>query len=354
MENPAPRTQNRHASSPLGAEAPLVGHTDRLRRLRQRAVEVREVGLIVAFALLCLVFALTSPVFLSSRNLLNTAQQVSLLGIMSVGMTFVLVSGEVDLSVGSTFGLSGMTAGLLMTTGHPIWQAVVAGLLVGLAVGLFNGLVTTYGRLPSFIVTLGTLSAVRGATQIVSNGLPATVDNTSVHDPTLNGFLFLGQGQLFGQVPIEAVFMVIIAILGGILLAGTTFGFRVYAVGSSARAARISGVNVARIKTASFVIMGVLAAVAGLLNLSFLQNVTPETGVGFELNVIAAVIIGGTSLAGGEGSVLGTLLGVGILGVLSNGLVLLGISPFWQTAFIGAVIITAVAIDRWLPGRSRV
>jgi ribose transport system permease protein len=178
MEKRAPRTQNTPASSPLGAEAPLVDHTDRLRRLRQRAVEVREVGLIVAFALLCLVFALTSPVFLSSRNLLNTAQQVSLLGIMSVGMTLVLVSGEVDLSVGSTFGLSGMTAGLLMTTGHPIWQAVVAGLLVGLAVGLFNGLVTTYGRLPSFIVTLGTLSAVRGATQIVSNGLPATVDNT--------------------------------------------------------------------------------------------------------------------------------------------------------------------------------
>jgi len=319
----------------------------------RRAVAVREVGLLIAFVLLCLVFSLLSPVFLSSRNLLNTAQQIALLGIMSVGMTFVIVAGEIDLSVGSTFGLAGMISGLLMSGGHAIAWSVVAGLLAGLLVGLFNGLATTYGRLPSFIVTLGTLSAVRGVTQIASNGLPATVDNTTVHDGALNGFLFLGQGQIFGQVPVEALFMVVIMLLGGVLLTATTFGFRIYAVGGSARAARISGVNVARVKTVAFMLMGVLAALAGILSLSFLQNVSPESGTGLELNVIAAVIIGGTSLAGGEGSILGTLLGVALLGVLSNGLVLLGVSPFWQTAFIGAVIIAAVAIDKWLPGRAR-
>jgi ribose transport system permease protein len=343
------------SATTVAADVPgrAVASHDRLRGILQRAVDVREIGLLIALILLSLVFTLLSPVFLSSRNLLNTAQQISLVGIMSIGMTFVIISGEIDLSVGSTFGLASMCSGLMMTAGHSIWWSVAVGLLVGLFVGLINGLLTTYGRLPSFIVTLGALSVVRGATQIVSNGLPATVDNTSVHDSALNGFIYLGQGQAFEQIPVQAIFMIVLMIIGGVVLAMTTYGFRVYAVGGSARAARIAGVNAARVKIIAFMIMGFLAALAGILSLSFLQNVSPESGTGLELNVIAAVIIGGSSLAGGEGSILGTLIGVAIMGVLSNGLVLLGVSPFWQTAFIGAVIIAAVAIDKWLPGRGR-
>ncbi len=327
--------------------------TTRTRRFLDRTAQLRELGLIVALVLLCIGFASAKPVFFSSRNILNMAQQSALLGIMSVGMTFVLVSGEVDLSVGSTFGLAGMVSGLLMSHGHAIWWSCLAGLAAGFLVGLLNGLITTYGRLPSFIVTLGTLSVVRGATQVLSNGLPATVDASGVRDVALPTFLWLGQGQLFSQLPSEALIMLAIAGVGAVVLAMTTFGFRVYAVGGSAKAAQICGIDVAKVKIAAFVIMGVLAAIAGVLNLSFLQNVSPESGVGLELQVIAAAIIGGTSLAGGEGSILGTLLGVAILGVLSNGLVLLGVSPFWQTAFIGVVIIAAVGIDRWLPGRAR-
>jgi len=212
---------------------------------------------------------------------------------------------------------------------------------------------STYGRLPSFIATLGMLSVVRGAALLVTNGEPVTV-NTSKggREDVINQFYFLGQGHLFNRIPMLLIFFVLIAVAAWCLLSKTTFGFRVYAVGGSEKAARLSGIHVSQTKILTFALMGLLSAMAGILSLAFLPSgQAGRTGVGLELDVIAAAIVGGASLSGGEGTVLGTILGVLIIGVLRNGLILLGISPFWQTTIIGLVILFAVGLDKWTEQR---
>jgi ribose transport system permease protein len=268
-------------------------------------------------------------------------------------MTFVLIAGEVDLSIGSTYALSGIATGMLIVDQWALLPALLAGILIGVVVGAINGVISTYGRLPSFITTLGMLSIVRGAALLITNGDPVTVNRAAGADETtLAQFTWLGQGNLFGQIPMQLVFFIIIAIIGAVLLALMTYGFKVYAVGGSAKAARVSGINVFSVKIWAFVIMGALSAIAGILGLAFLPSAQAgRTGVGLELDVIAATIVGGASLSGGEGTMLGTVLGVLIIGVLRNGLILLNISPFWQTTIIGLVIIVAVAIDKWTVGR---
>jgi ribose transport system permease protein len=330
---------------------PAATLQSRIRRL----LSAREAGVFIALVLMCVFLSVTTDTFLSSRNLLNVGRQVSLLGIMAVGMSFVLITAEVDLSVGSTYALSGLVTGILIVQQWGLIPAIVVGLLLGGAVGLINGVLSTYGRLPSFITTLGMLSIVRGAVLLFTNGESVTVNAKAGADPvTLEQFYFLGQGNLFGQIPMQLIFFIGIAILGWILLSFTTYGFRVYAVGGGLKAARVSGIRVFSVKIWAFIIMGVLSGLAGILSLAFLPSgQAGRTGVGLELDVIAATIVGGASLAGGEGTILGTTLGVLIIGVLRNGLVLLGISPFWQTTIIGLVIIIAVAIDKWTArGRS--
>lgn len=317
-------------------------------RLRVGALRGRETGVLVALLVMGLGLALLNDRFLTSTNLLNIGRQVSLLGIMAVGMTFVLISGEVDLSVGSTYAFGGLASGTLILWGWPLAAALLAGLACGALIGLLNGLLSTYGRLPSLIATLGTLSMVRGLALILTDGRPVTVNERNGADPgTLAAFEWMGQGTL-GGVPMQLVFFVAVAALGWAVLARTGFGFRVFAVGGSPRAARVSGIDVAAVKVWAFTLMGALAAFAGLLSLAFLPSgQAGRTGLGLELDVIAATIVGGTSLAGGEGTILGTILGVLIIGVLRNGLVLNGVSPFAQEFLIGLVIVVAVAIDKW-------
>lgn len=309
----------------------------------------RETGVLVALIVMCLALTLLNDRFLTSTNLLNIGRQVSLLGIMAVGMTFVLISGEVDLSVGSTYAFAGLATGLIILMGVPLIPAIFVGLVCGAGIGLINGLLSTYGRLPSLIATLGMLSMVRGAALILTDGRPVTVNTRNGGDPAvLDQFTFIGQGYLFGVVPMQLVFFVIVAFLGWLLLSRTSFGFRVFAVGGSVKAARVSGINVNAVKIWAFTLMGTLAAFAGVLSVAFLPSgQAGRTGLGLELDVIAATIVGGTSLAGGEGTILGTILGVLIIGVLRNGLVLTGVSPFAQEFLIGLVIVVAVAIDKW-------
>lgn len=314
----------------------------------------REVGILLALILLCVMLAILSPSFLSVRNLLNVGRQVSLLGIMTIGMTFVLITREVDLSIGSIYALAGLASGMLLISGWPLIPALAAGLLLGAAVGFVNGWLSTYGRLPSFITTLGMLSVARGVALLMTNGQPVTINAASGVDAvTLERFFFLGQGTIAG-VPMQLVCFLALAVIFWIILSHTTFGFRVYAVGGSDKASRLSGIRVFNIKIWAFVLMGMLSAVAGILSLAFLPSgQAGRTGVGLELDVIAAAIVGGASLSGGEGTILGGVLGVLIIGVLRNGLVLLGISPFWQTTIIGAVIILAVGVDKWTEHRRR-
>lgn len=315
----------------------------------RRALAQRETGVFLALVLMCLFLSFATPSFSNLNNLLNVGRQVSLLGILAVGMTFVIISGEIDLSIGSNYALSGLVTGMLLIQNWDLIPAIAAGLFIGGGIGLINGMLSTTGRLPSFITTLGMLSAVRGVALLITSGMPVTVDKAFGGKPeVLQLFFFLGQGKVFDLIPMELVFFVIVAIVGWVMLSHTTLGFRVYAVGGNARAARVAGMNVFGTKIAAFVIMGLLCALAGILGMAFLPSgQAGRTGLGLELDVIAATIIGGATLSGGEGTILGTALGVLIIGVLRNGLVLLNISPFWQTTIVGLVIILAVGIDKW-------
>lgn len=314
-----------------------------------RLLRAREAGVFIALIVLCLFLSVATDGFLTSINLLNVGRQISLLGIMAVGMTFVLIAGEVDLSVGSIYAFAGLVTGMTIIAGWALLPALAAGIAAGAAIGLFNGLLSTYGRLPSLIATLGMLSMVRGAALIMTNGQPVTVNLRNGADPdVLAAFTGMGQGYLFGTIPMQLVFFVVIAAIAWFILSYTNFGFRIFAVGGSAKAARVSGISVNSVKIWAFVLMGVLAAIAGILGLAFLpSSQAGRTGIGLELDVIAATIVGGASLSGGEGTILGTILGVLIIGVMRNGLVLMGVSPFVQELMIGLVIIIAVGIDKW-------
>ena len=342
-------TQQVSSATDRGSVNKVMG--ERVRRV----LRARETGVLIALLLMCIFLWQVSPAFLTVRNLLNIGRQISLIGIMAIGMTFVLISREIDLSVGSIYALSGLSTGLLLITGAPLWLAMLIGLLIGVSAGAVNGLLSTYGLLPSFIATLGMMSVLRGIALLMTNGQPVTINESSgVAPDTLSAFFFIGQGRLFDVVPMQLVFFIAVAFVAWILLSKTVFGFRVYAVGGSDKAARVSGIKVYQTKIEAFAIMGLLAALSGILSLAFLPSgQAGRTGVGVELDVIAAAVIGGASLSGGEGTILGAILGVLIIGVLRNGLVLTGVSPFWQEAIIGLVIILAVGLDKWTSSRRR-
>jgi len=332
-----------------GARAPTRGSFS-----LSQLLWAREAGVFLALLALCLFLTFATDGFLTSLNLLNVGRQISLLGIMAIGMTFVLIAGEVDLSVGSTYAFCGLASGMLICAGWPLFAAVGLGVVGGCAIGLINGLLSTYGRLPSLIATLGMLSMVRGAALILTNGAPVTVNvRNGASENVLNAFEFMGQGYLFGVIPMQLVFFVIVAAIAWFVLSMTNFGFRIFAVGGSAKAARVSGIHVNVVKIWAFILMGALAAFAGILSLAFLPSgQAGRTGLGLELDVIAATIVGGSSLSGGEGTILGTILGVLIIGVMRNGLVLMGVSPFVQEFMIGLVIVIAVGIDKWSTRRT--
>jgi erythritol transport system permease protein len=310
---------------------------------------------LVALALLVIVFSSLSPAFLTQGNLVMLAKHVALNAILALGMTFVVLSGGIDLSVGSIAGLAGMTAGWLLHDGlvlRPLGvvvyfsapSVVVIGLLVGLAVGAVNGLLVVRARVAPFIATLGTLYAARGAALLVSGG--ATFPNlVGRADLGNTGFTLLGTGT-FLRLPAPIWIMATMGVVFAFVAARTPFGRRVYAVGDNERAAALVGIRVARVKLAVYMVSGVCAALTGLVIASQLQAAHPATGETFELSAIAAVVLGGTSLSGGRGSVGGTLVGAFVIGVLNDGLVLLGVSEFWQIVIKGIVIVTAVVVDQ--------
>ena len=306
----------------------------------------KETGIFAAFLAIFVFFSLMSPYFFNVENLINVLRQISLLGIISMGMGLVIVSGEIDLSVGSIYGASAILTAVMMMNGIPIPLAVLLGLASGAGFGLINGVLTTYFKIPALIVTLGMMNVARGLALIISGGRVVNLSHRTVADPGLDGFLFLGQGKIF-DIPVMVLFFLATALIVYFIYNKTLLGFRLKAVGGSALAARASGIDSRLVKTAAFMLVGLLSGLAGILNIAFLGSVQGTTGQGMELNAIAAVIIGGTSLSGGQGTMIGTMIGVLIMGVLNNGIILLGISPFWQMTIIGAVIILAVAIDIW-------
>jgi ribose transport system permease protein len=300
-------------------------------------------------ALVLLLIALSAvPGFLSVDNGLNVLRQISINLCLSIGMTMIVLSGGIDLSVGSVLALSGAIAAGLLKNGIdlPYWNAslqftvlgaMVAGVVVGLSVGWCNGLLITRFRVPPFVATLGMLSVARGLTQLWTGNFPIT----NLGDE----FRFIGTGYWLG-VPMPVWISAALVAVFVVVTRRTRFGRYLYAVGGNERAAMMSGLPTGRIKLLVYTLGGGLAGVAGLLQAARLDAADPTAGIGDELDSIAAVVIGGTSLSGGRGSVLGTVLGCLIIGVLNNGLVLLGVSPDWQLVVKGVVILAAVAIDR--------
>lgn len=280
--------------------------------------------------------ALASPHFLTGVNLASVARQTAVINIMALGMTLVIVAGGIDLSVGSILAFGGLVGAMAMAAGWGVPAGIATGIATGAAWGLINGLVVTRLRIAPFIVTLGTMGIVRGIALIISNGLP-------VHDVPA-GFSFLGDGQVAG-LPFALILVILCAAAVHVILEHTRLGRYAFAIGSNPEAALYAGVPVAFHTTAVYAVCGLLTGLAGMVEASRLMTGQPTAGMTYELQAIAAVVIGGGSLRGGEGGVLGTLTGGFIMGLLANGSDLLGINPYLQQAIIGAVIILAVAVD---------
>jgi ribose transport system permease protein len=319
--------------------------TTTIQRLRRRAVsfdQVRQYGLVVALIALIVVFSFLSPYFFTADNMLNIARQVAVTAIVAVGMTFVIISGGIDLSVGSTLALSGVVAAATFSGTQSMPVAVLAALAVGAVVGLFNGVVSAKGQIAGFIVTLATMGAVRGLAFIFTGGNPVTASAPA--------FTWLGTGHILG-IAVPIVVMIVAVLAGAFLLGKTRFGRYVYAIGGNEKASRWTGLKVPRIQIGVYTLVGVLAGLAGVILAARLGSGQPFVGTGFELDVIAAVILGGSSLAGGRGRMSGTIIGVLIIGVLNNGLTLMNVSSYWQMVVQGAIILVAVLIDRWVRKR---
>lgn len=296
-------------------------------------------SLIMLFVLIVLFITLSflSPYFFKSGNIINIFKQTAINGILASGMACAILTGGFDMSVGSTVGLSGVVAALLAQGNYPIAVPVFAAVLIGLLIGVINGVLVAYLNVPAFVVTLGTQSIVRGLAYIVSGGSPVF--------GVVDAYEQIAGKKLFGVVPMLVVYYIIIAIIIGVMLSKTVYGRRMYAVGGNAQAARVSGINVRFIKMSAFAICGLMAGIAGMLSTARTVSGAPLTGQGYELDAIAACVIGGFSMDGGVGKWYGMIIGALILSVMSNGLDILGVSSYYQKILKGLIIIVIVLLD---------
>lgn len=297
----------------------------------------REAAIFIALIVISAGISLVAPQFLTAKNMYLVSRQISFVAIVALGELFVILTGGIDLSVGSTVGLSGMITGVALAAGvHPIF-ALPIGVLSDMLIGMFNGSVIAYVGITPFIVSLGALSMGRGLSLILTKGNPIIEMPSS--------FFFLAQSDLFG-IPTPVIIAAIIAGIVHVTLTYTAFGRRIYAIGGNEQATALSGVDVKMIKLKIYAICGLLAGIVGVLLVARFNSAQPATGKGWELDAIASAVIGGTSLSGGVGTVLGLLIGATVMGVIRNGLVLMQVSAYWQDFIIGGIIVLAAVIDR--------
>ena len=302
-----------------------------------KGANASTITILLIFVIMCVALTIVKPAFTDFTNLMNVARAFSAYAIAGLGVSMVIMLGGIDISICAIYGLAGVVAALAIKGGVPAFPAIVLGLLSGVACGAFNAVLVVYCKLPPYIATLGTQQIFRGICYITTRGYPISGLGED--------FLWLGQGRLLG-IPIAIYAMVIIVILFAVFRNQTTTGRRIFALGGNEEATRISGVNTTRLKFLCFILSGVTAAFAGIMNASKLGVCQPTAGTGFEMDAIASVVIGGSSLSGGEGTVVGTVIGAAIIGVLRNALVLLSVDSYFQTLIIGTVIIVAVSIDQ--------
>ena len=295
--------------------------------------------MLLILILMWLLLSLLSPYFFTASNLWEITLQTAVIGIIAAGQTLVILSGGIDLSVGSVFACAGIAGGLVFQATGNLWLTLAATLLTGAALGSLNGLFISQLRVPPFIATLGMLGMARGLALILSRGIPIFGLSTE--------YLWIGQGKLFDLVPIPTLILLGVFALVYFIARYTRFGRFTYATGSNAEAAKLSGINLGRVILGTFALSGLLCGVAAVIEAARLATIQPAGGNGYELLAIGAVVIGGTSLFGGEGNVIATLIGALIETTIRNGLNLLGVNAFWQYVVNGAVIIAAVAVDQW-------
>lgn len=299
---------------------------------------LEKYGLFLAFVILCVILSSLTSKFFQIGNIVNVIRQISISSILAIGVTFVVLTGGIDLSLGSLVAVSGVSAALFAHPNtYPLIVPILVGVGVGVVVGIFNGLLVTKGKVAPFIVTLGVMTAARGAALIIADGRP--VSDLS------DDFRFIGGGELFG-IPFPIIIMIVIFFIALFILTKTKYGRYVYAIGGNEDAARASGIKVHKIKMLVYVICSGLAGLAGVIQASRISVGQPSIGSGYELDAIAAVVIGGVSLSGGRGTVIGTIIGALIIGVLNNGLDLLNVSSYYQQVVKGLIIIGAVLLDR--------
>ncbi|MBU3114403.1 ABC transporter permease subunit [Clostridium lacusfryxellense] len=292
---------------------------------------------LVGLFILCIVISFISPRFLGYANIKNVLTQVSVNAVIAIGMSFVILTGGIDLSVGSILAVSGAVAASIAKSTGNLFLAIIVAIAIGCFIGLINGLLISKGRIQAFIATLATMIIFRGITYVFTNGIPISGLGQS----------FSGIGnKMFLGLPIPVAIMVIVFGIAFYILSQTRYGRYLYALGGNEDSARLSGINTDKIKTLVYVICGATAALSGIIVTSRIGSASPNAGVGFELDAIAAVVLGGTSLAGGEGSVVGTIIGALIIGVLNNGLNLMNVSPFYQSIIKGLVILLAVLVEK--------
>jgi len=296
-----------------------------------------KLGSLIGLLIICVALSMLSDRFFTTTNLLNVARQVSINALLGVGMTYVILAGGIDLSVGSVLAFAGALAAGALTTGISPVIVVIYACLIGLAGGTINGVIVSYGRVAPFIATLATMTLFRGATLVYTQGRPVRA--------VADGFNSLGGGYV-GPIPTPVIIMALVVFLAWFMLTQMTVGRRIFAIGGNEDAAVLSGIKTTRYKILVYSISGLLSGLAGAILTSRLLSAQPTAGAGYELDAIAAVVIGGTSMNGGQGGVVGTLIGALIIGVIDNGLNLLNVSSFYQQAVKGLIILVAVLIDR--------
>ena len=297
-----------------------------------------NVGILSVLVLLCVIVSIATSKFLKPNNLISVLRQISINAYIALGMTLIIILGHIDLSVGAIVAMSGtLTVGFIVTQGLPIPVAILLGILLGMVAGLISGMIVTYFRVPAFIITMAMMNVCSGVAYVYSGGQATRINN--------DFFSAIGTGYLFNTIPLPVVYMIILIIVISFLLGKTKFGTYIYAIGGNREAARLSGVPIKKVEIAVFTISGVLSAFAGLVLCSRMYSGQPSVGSGYELDAIAACVLGGTSMSGGKGRISGTIFGAMVIGIISNGLNLIGVSSYWQLIVKGLIIACAVLLD---------
>jgi ribose transport system permease protein len=309
------------------------GHLDKVIQFVRKNIPF--IGLIA----ICIIVGIAAPTFFTEYNLLNVTKQAAVNGLLAFGLMIVIVSGGIDLSVGSTLAVTGMVAAMLIDAGVPSSIAILIALLLGAGIGALNGVLIAKGKLQPFIATLGSMMVFRGITLFISDGVPVSQLGSGMIE-------WIGRGKIFGLIPVQAVILLIVFFIFLYFLKNTTFGKRIYSIGGNQKAARLSGIKVESNLIYIYMISGILAALAGIITTSRVDSAVPLAGQSYEMYAIAGAVIGGTSLAGGKGRAVGTLVGIFIIAVINNGLNLIGANDYLKQVITGLVIIIAVIADR--------